>query len=190
MSAMAWLDQHWVWGAAGGAPVLLIAILVFLGELVPAQIAAALCLPVYMAHQVEEHLGGRFKHFVNEAFGDGNALLTDRAILVINVPLVWGLTLGGFLLSLFVAPYWGLLGIYALVVNAPAHIGQAVLLRRYNPGLATAVALFLPVGIWGLVQNADAPVAAHLACLAISIGLHALIVAHLFVRRSAFRTIV
>lgn len=45
-----------------------------------------LCGPAYMAHQVEEHWGDRFRHFVNDRVLGGRNALTTNAIWWINVP--------------------------------------------------------------------------------------------------------
>jgi hypothetical protein len=60
-------------------------------------------------------------------------------------------------LARFVGLGLGLIAIYLTLVNALVHIVQAAVQRRYNPGLATAVALFLPVGIWGLMVVSATP---------------------------------
>jgi len=45
---------------------------------------------------------------------------------------------------------FGLVAIYLPIVNAFVHIGGAILTRRYNPGLITAIVLFLPIGAVGI----------------------------------------
>jgi hypothetical protein len=49
-------------------------------------------------------------------------------------------------LSFFVNPGFGLIAVYLAVVNAVVHLVAAVALRAYNPGLWTAILLFLPLG--------------------------------------------
>jgi hypothetical protein len=107
-------------------------------------------LPIYMLHQLEEHDGDRFRMFFNETLGQGREALSKMAVFVINIPGVWGVNLASILLAAFVNLGFGLIGIYLTLVNALAHIGQGFAMRRYNPGLATAILLFLPVGGFGL----------------------------------------
>jgi len=107
-------------------------------------------LPIYMLHQLEEHDGDRFRLFVNEVLGKGREVLSKTAVFVINIPGVWGVNLVSILLAAFVNLGYGLIGIYLPLVNAVAHIGQGLALRRYNPGLLTSVVLFLPAGIAGV----------------------------------------
>jgi hypothetical protein len=48
-----------------------------------------------------------------------------------------------------VHPGFGLIAIYGLLVNAVVHIVAAIVKRSYNPGVATSVLLFLPLGGYG-----------------------------------------
>ena len=66
-------------------------------------------------------------------------------------------------------------------VNAIVHIVPALITRRYNPGLGTALVMFLPLSIYTLreVQLTGAGDAFHHATgLIIAIGMHAAIVAY------------
>jgi hypothetical protein len=114
-------------------------------------------VPVYMLHQFEEHgidlLGRRFA-FGAEMCGtlgygaDLSACPADPAfLLAVNVGTVWVVGLAGALAG----PRRAMVGLcaYAVpLVNAVAHIAPAVARRQYNPGLATAIVLFLPVSAW------------------------------------------
>jgi hypothetical protein len=44
---------------------------------------------------------------------------------------------------------FGLIAIYGLLVNAAVHIVVAMVRRSYNPGVATSLLLFLPLGGYG-----------------------------------------
>ena len=69
--------------------------------------------------------------------------------------------------------------VYLVLVNAVAHIIAAILWREYNPGLWTALILFVPLGTFALLQIARAPGVEeihHATGLAIAIGIHAAIV--------------
>lgn len=173
------LRDHWLMGALAGAPLLLA-----LAPLLdfPAWLFwVFLQQPVYMIHQLEEHVGDRFRTFVNERIGGGRELLTPAAVAVINIGGVWAVNAAALLLAGLVHPGWGLLAIYLTLVNAVPHIAGAVLLRAYNPGLVTAVVLFLPSGIAGLLAVSREPgvgLPAHLGALAAIILLHAAIIVH------------
>jgi hypothetical protein len=78
-----------------------------------------------------------------------------------------------------------LIGLYLLLVNAVAHIGQALALRRYNPGLVTAVLLFVPLG-WLGVRAVTAAGHGGWGYQAMGLGsalaIHAAIIAHVRAR--------
>ncbi|HET7716434.1 MAG TPA: hypothetical protein VFK86_12490, partial [Bauldia sp.] len=64
-------------------------------------------------------------------------------------------------------------------------------LRGYNPGLATAVLVFLPLGLWGLVAVAEAPgvtAAEHVAGLIFALAVHAGLAVHVLRRARLLRT--
>lgn len=146
-----WLATHWVTGAGFMAAVQL-ALLPLLAAALPAAfVLIFLHGPVYMIHQVEEHAGDRFRAFANARVFGGREALTTDAVLVINLPVVWGLNLGAFYAAFALAPGLGLVAPYAMLVNALTHIGARVKLGRYNPGLVSALALFLPLSIATLV---------------------------------------
>ncbi|MEM8884297.1 MAG: HXXEE domain-containing protein [Planctomycetota bacterium] len=142
-----------------------------------------LMTPAYMWHQYEEHDGDRFRRYFNGMLADGREVLTRRAVFVINVPLVWGVNLGALLLAGLVHPGFGLVAVYLVVVNAIVHVVPAVRLRTYNPGLVTAVALFLPLGGLALFVFADVEAGYHMLAFAIVVALHAGIVVHALRRR-------
>lgn len=144
-----------------------------------------LLLPVYMLHQLEEHYGDRFRTFVNAHLAGGRDALTTEAVVVINVPLVWGVDLAAIYLAYFVDLGLGLIAVYLTLVNAIVHIAGGIVLRAYNPGLVTAVVLFLPFGIWALVAVAERPgvtTIEHVGSLALAILVHVAIVVHVLRR--------
>ncbi|MCP6151486.1 HXXEE domain-containing protein, partial [Klebsiella pneumoniae] len=62
---------------------------------------------------------------------------------------VWG----SALIAALLAPRKPLIGLsfFAIpLVNLFAHLSPAVTAQRYNPGLATALLLFLPLSLWAL----------------------------------------
>jgi hypothetical protein len=114
-------------------------------------------LPVYMLHQFEEHgvdlLGRRYAFLAALCRTTGFTLEDCPAdawfILAVNVGAVW---LGGALAIAFRRRNT-LVGACAFgipLVNAFIHIAQAIAFRGYNPGLLSAVVLFLPVCFYAL----------------------------------------
>ncbi|PPD43617.1 MAG: HXXEE domain-containing protein [Methylocystis sp.] len=151
-----------------------------------------LFLPIYMIHQYEEHDADRFRLFFNLTLGKGREVLTPAAVFVINIFGVWGVILLACYLSAYVAPGLGLIAVYLAVVNAVVHIVHAIIFRRYNPGLGTAVAIFLPLGGYAIMRF-DALGAGGRAfqaiALFVAIVIHAAIVAYALRRRSALAPI-
>ena len=129
-----------------------------------------------MLHQYEEHDADRFRTFVNGFLGEDRVGLSPSDVLIINVVGVWMVTACVVGLCVLVHPGWAVTAAYLLAVNAIAHIGQGVALRRYNPGLGTSVLLFLPLAaliFWS--AGSVATLGQHLAALVLVVGLHALI---------------
>jgi hypothetical protein len=102
-------------------------------------------LPAYMLHQLEEHDADRFRRFFNETLGHGREILSPTIVFVINVPGVWGIIAAALALARFGDAGWALIAVYLLLVNAIVHLLHATAFRRYNPGLITAVTVFLPL---------------------------------------------
>jgi hypothetical protein len=146
-------------------------------------------LPVYLLHQLEEHAGDRFRIFVNETVGGGVEVLSRRATFAINALGVWGVDLLALYLAVCVGPGWGLMAMYLPLVNVVGHVGQAVALRRYNPGLISALVLFVPLAGFGLwaVTRAGATWGMQAVGLVVAVGVHAAIAAHVK-RQLALRT--
>lgn len=173
------LARHWV-AAAGVSGVLLLA----LAPVLAARWSLPLLLiflasPAYMLHQVEEHQGDRFRRFVNRMFGC--EVLTVRAVLVINLPGVWGVNLAALYAAAFAAPGDGLAAPYLMLVNAAAHAGAALRLRCYNPGLVTALCVLAPLGAATLAL-CPASLPQQAAGLVIAVAIHAAILLHLRIR--------
>lgn len=143
--------------------------------------------PIYMLHQVEEHTGDRFRSFVNEQIYGGADALTPAAVLVTNIPAVWGLTALSLYFAVCVAAGWGLLGLYLIAVNAVVHIVGLIIWRRYNPGLWTAILLFPPLSIITFWKSATiaATWMQHIISLCLALAIHAALV--LWTRRRATR---
>lgn len=144
-------------------------------------------LPIYMLHQYEEHDGDRFRLYVNRMIGGGAEVLTPAAVFVSNIGAVWILDVAVLYLAWAVDLGFGLIAVYLMLINAIVHIVGAVRSRSYNPGLVTAVVLFLPFSsyAWWQIQISGAPTAVdHIVGLSIGIAVHAIIVGYALRRRS------
>jgi hypothetical protein len=84
-------------------------------------------LPPTMVHRYEEHDQERLRLFFNETIGKGFDVLSPLAVSITNGSGVW-LSLG-----------WAFIAVYLVLVHTVVHIVPAVLFRRYNPGLVTAL---------------------------------------------------
>jgi hypothetical protein len=142
------LEQYWVYGGFLAGVLMLILLPVRARDSSSALVVVFLQLPVYMLHQYEEH-DDRFRLFVNRMSGGGKEVLSHQAVFTINVSGVWGVIDASFSLAFYISIGYGLIAIYLTLVNAVAHIGAAVASHSYNPGLATAALLFVPVGVFG-----------------------------------------
>lgn len=178
----------WVYGGSLAGVMLLIigaGIAPFLGAPL---LLIYLLLPIYMLHQLEEHYDDRFRAFVNREIGEGAEVLTRGAVFVINVLGVWGIFAIVFALAATVHVGFGLIAAYTTLVNALAHVGQALQMRRANPGIYTGVLLFVPASIitvWAVSGVEDVGAGFHGLGLAVALTIHALIVGNVAIRRSA-----
>ena len=173
------LVSYWVYGGFLAAFLLLGLMPTFTRTWDLALILVFLQLPVYMLHQLEEHDDDRFRRFINDLIGGGRDVLTKGAVFVINVPGVWGVNLVSIFLAFFLDLGFGLIGIYLTLINGLVHLAQALRLKRYNPGLITAVFLFLPVGGFALaavIKSGTATVGYHLLGLGSAVAIHLAIV--------------
>ena len=167
------LAAHWVYGGALIAPLLL-AMLPLLG-LDPVATLVWLALPVYMLHQYEEHDADRFRRFANDLLA-GRRGLSRADVFWINVAGVWALLVATLWLTIAVDPGWAAIATWLLGLNGLIHLGQAIALRRYNPGLITALVLFLPLAAWLWLQ-VPAGLPQQILSFAIVLALHGAILA-------------
>lgn len=175
------LISSWVYGGFLAA-ILLLALSPLLVAGWPLPLAATfLLMPAYMVHQYEEHDRDRFRLFFNETIGQGFDVLSPLAVFITNVPGVWGVVA----LSLYGAVWfnlgWALIAVYLVLVNAVVHIVHAVLFRRYNPGLVTALVLFLPLGWFTLAvinRAGGGSSTFHVIGVSSAIAIHAAILLH------------
>jgi hypothetical protein len=136
--------------------------------------------PVYMVHQYEEHDNDRFRLFVNEKIGKQRVGLSPLAVFVINVQ-VWGVIGISLALAATVSAGFGLVAAYLVLLNGTIHVVQAVMSRGYNPGLGTAIALFLPLGVYGIAaiqQAGGGTFLIHLTGAGAAIAIHVAIIVH------------
>jgi hypothetical protein len=188
--SMDWFARNWMYAGAVAGLFLLALVPLLVGAWSLPLLLVYLQLPIYLLHQVEEHHDDRFRQFVNDNIAGGLPALTTAAVVVINVPGVWGINLVVLYLARFVDLGLGLIAVYLTLVNAIAHVASTIVLRRYNPGLVTALVLFLPVGSWALVAVAHAggvTMTYHVVGLAIALLIHAAILVYVKQRVRALR---
>lgn len=176
-----WLAGHWVAGAGFMAAALVAAVPLLVVTAPLALLLIFLHSPAYMLHQVEEHAGDRFRRFANAVVFGGREGLSTAGVLVINVGVVWTLNLAALYAALLWGPGYGLVAPYAVLVNGLTHIGARLRLGVYNPGLVTAVALFLPLGLVTIAVVGSEPGVDwrfHAAALAAAVLLHLAIIAY------------
>jgi hypothetical protein len=111
----------------------------------------ALHLPVYMLHQIEEHLRpGGFRQFANaEIFHSGRAdwPVTVGGVCFVNTAFVW-LPIGLAALFPDTLAWLGFAYVGLSFANALLHLAGVARLRIYNPGAATALLLLLPFSVF------------------------------------------
>ena len=128
-----------------------------------------------MFHQFEEHDNGRFKAYINEMIGSDHRGLDDTAIFVINFFGVWVILTLVIVLARLVDPGWSTIAAYLMLINAVVHILPALAFKKYNPGLATAIVVFLPLGTL-ILMNGEPDLSQHLTGIVAIVSLHVLIV--------------
>jgi Protein of unknown function with HXXEE motif len=185
-----WVKHNWMYAGVVAGFFLFAMVPLFAADWSLPLLLVFLQLPLYMMHQLEEHAGDRFRTYVNTRVAQVADALTTDAVVVINLPLVWGVDLVVLYLARFAALGFGLIAVYLTVVNALLHVVMAIRFRGYNPGLATAVVLFLPFGIWGLVVLSQSPgvgLGDHILGLGLAVLVHVAIAVHVFRRTKMLR---
>lgn len=177
-----WLTRHWVSLALVLGLLLLLPLPILIYQLKwnPYLVLVYLQTPIYMLHQVEEHTRDRLRTFLNRQIFHGIEAVTPVAVLWVNIPGVWAITFASTFLAAFVAPGWGLVGVYLIAVNGAAHLVWWVRLRMYNPGLWTGILFFVPLSVFSIWKSAGtgATWENHLVGLAVAIGIHAWFMIH------------
>ena len=161
-----WFDHNWFW--IGAAIAAILANLLFATHTLQSDGSrkrthdliwlAWVGMACYLLHNIEEYgisftgMTYAFPMTMNSLFGSmfANAqVLPDAFYTAVNVPLFW-----------IAAPVLVLLGRRwkfatlamsgIMLLNVPSHLIGIVIGGGYNPGVVTAVVLFLPYGIWTL----------------------------------------
>lgn len=170
------LSANWVYGGFMAGFILLALAPVLTHGWPLAELLVYLVLPIYMLHQFEEHDADRFRLFINAHIGKGREVLTPGFVFLINVVGVWWVVAATLWAVHSVDIGWGLAAIYLVLVNAVLHVIQMIAMRRSNPGVWTAIVLFLPLGLAGLFELGPlASAAQHGVSLVLVLALHGLI---------------
>ena len=175
------LMSNWVYGGALAGVLLLVLSPLLVAGWPPPLAATFLLLPAYMIHQYEEHEGDRFRRFFNETIGKGFDVLSPRAVFITNVPGVWGVIASSLYGAALLGLGWALVAAYLVLVNAVVHVVHAAIFSRYNPGLFTALVVFLPLGVLALVlieRAGGGSLAYHAIGLASAVAIHAAVLVH------------
>lgn len=175
---VSWLCSNWPFAGTVTAVFLAFLLPLVVGAWTTGLVLTYLLLLVYLVHQVEEHYGDRFRRFLNRQLAGGAEALTLQATMWINVGGVWLLFLLVLLLAGLVDLGFGLIAAYTVLLNAALHLVMAVVLRSYNPGLWTALCLFVPFGVWALAVLSRANGigwAGHLSGVGVAVLVHGLI---------------
>jgi Protein of unknown function with HXXEE motif len=114
----------------------------------------AALLVIYFLHQIEEHLWpGGFRQFADAHMfhsGNDNWPVNIEGVALVNTAYVWlpvGLAVAFPQALRWVALAW----VGLTLINGIIHVVTSIRLRIYNPGLVTAIVLFLPFTIYVLV---------------------------------------
>lgn len=183
-----WFSHNWMYGGFLAGLFLLVLTPVAAAPVGMAFVLVYLQLPIYMLHQLEEHHDDRFRRWINDAIAEGREMLSTPAVVVINVVGVWLVDLIALYLARFLNVGLGLIAVYLTLVNVAFHLVAGIIQRRYNPGLITALLLFVPFGIWALMVVSAAPgvgIADQLIGLAAGVLVHAAIIGYARMRVAA-----
>jgi hypothetical protein len=144
-----------------------------------------------MFHQYEEHDNDRFRHFINTLIGKGGEILSPVASFIINVPGVWGVITISLYLAYYINIGFGLIAVYLVLVNGTAHIAHAIIFRSYNPGLITAIFLFLPLGfytMWQIQQAGGETLLFNVIGFLVALAFHGAMILYALYKRSLVLT--
>ncbi|MEM8946358.1 MAG: HXXEE domain-containing protein [Planctomycetota bacterium] len=175
------LAANWVYGGFLSAFVIAALGVVLLRDASWALILVYFHLPMYQLHQYEEHEDDRFRTWVNRVIGNHREVLSSNAVLLINIVGVWAVFTVGIVCAAVYQIGFGLAIVYPTLLNGLVHVLPAMVRRQYNPGLGTALLLFLPVSalsIWTVSRADGVGTFHHVVGLLIGVGIHLAIVVH------------
>lgn len=113
----------------------------------------AALLVIYFVHQIEEHLWpGGFRQFTDAHVfhsGDDDWPVDIGGVALVNIGYVW-LPVGFAVLFPEALRWVGLAWVGLTLINGVIHVVTTIRLRLYNPGLVTAIVLFLPFTLFVL----------------------------------------
>jgi hypothetical protein len=116
----------------------------------------AALLVIYMLHQIEEHLWpGGFRQFTNARVfesGRDDWPVDPGGVALVNIGYVW-LPVAAAALFPGALRWLGLAWVALTLINAVTHIVTSIRFRCYNPGLVTAIVLFVPFTVWVLASE-------------------------------------
>jgi hypothetical protein len=174
------LVHNWVYGGSLAGVMLLGLAPTLTRDWPAADVLIFLTLPVYMVHQYEEHDADRFRHYMNLTMAGGRDAMTPLAVFVINIFGVWLPLAACIAVTRSFGSGFGAFAGWLIIVNALLHVISALREKAYNPGLVTAVCLFLPLGIALLAALWDQATNLELgAGLVLAIALHAAIMIYM-----------
>lgn len=181
------LYVYWVYGGMLAGVLLFALTPLLVGRWPVVFISLFLLLPMYMLHQYEEHDNDRFRKFVNTRIGSGQEILSSAVVFLINVPGVWGVLAIALYLAYDVHVGFGLIVVYLVLVNGVVHIAEGVFSRAYNPGLISAIILFIPGGsytLWQIQQAGGGTLVFQTIGLSVALVIHAAIILYVVWRRN------
>lgn len=183
-----WVLDNWMRAGLVTAIVLLALLPLFWDRSELALLLTFVLLPIYMIHQYEEHAHGRFIADTNATIGKGYPVFTPESVFVINIGAVWALFIAVFYLATYVELGLALIPAYLVAVNALTHVAGTLALRRYNAGLYTALALFIPWSvplIFYISDRIDSVWLYNILGMVVALAVHAAILGYALHRRSA-----
>lgn len=151
---MKYLHSYWAHGGGAIAVGILLMLVLHREEWSGIDMLLWMHIALLMLHQFEEYVyPGGFQEFYNCNIWNKSRLttrpLTNNGILFVNVVLGW--TAYGIAALIGKSALWLATGLlFPTMVNGVMHSLMAILLRRYNPGLFTALVLFLPFSSFAL----------------------------------------
>jgi hypothetical protein len=134
---------------------------------------------------------GEVRRFLQLGDSKEYNVLTKVSAFCINILEVWVLFIVSFYLAKYVAIGVAFVPVCGTIFNGFTHAIASIVLRRYNPGLYTALVLFLPWGMFLLIYfNAITRPSLLFNGVGLLVGilLHAIILGYALRRRSKLKS--